>query len=89
MTRLERKKIAQKKNLSQVIMLSAWGFTLVVSSFLFLFVGRWIDVRFHTEPAFMIGLFILAISLCIGRIYMDFTRTKQLLNDRSIWHGQA
>ena len=86
MTRLERKRIAQKKNLSQIIMLSAWGFTLVVSSFLFLFVGRWIDARFNTEPAFMIGLFILAISLCIGRIYTDFTRTKELLNSRRIWH---
>jgi hypothetical protein len=89
MTRLERKKMAQKKNLSQIIMLSAWGFTLVVSSFLFLYVGRWIDVRFNTEPAFMIGLFILAITLCVGRIYMDFERTRELLNSRRIWHNQA
>ena len=89
MTRLERKKLAQKKNLGQVIMLSAWGFTLVVSSFLFLFVGQWIDIQFHTEPAFMIGLFILAITLCIGRIYVDFTKTRELLNNRRIWHTQA
>ena len=81
MTRLERKKKAQKKNLDNIIMMSAWGITIVVSSFLFLFIGRWIDVNFHTEPAFMIGLFVLAISLCIGRIYLDFVRAKERLNN--------
>lgn len=39
------------RNLNRIILMSAWGFTLVISSFLFLFVGRWIDVRLHTEPA--------------------------------------
>jgi hypothetical protein len=81
MTRLERKKKAQKKNLDNIIMMSAWGITIVVSSFLFLFIGRWIDVNLHTEPAFMLGLFILAISLCIGRIYMDFVKAKERLNN--------
>jgi hypothetical protein len=74
MTRAEKKR-RQKRNLSEIIMMSAWGFTIVVSSFLFLFIGRWIDVNLNTEPAFMIGLFVLAISLCIARLYMDFTRT--------------
>lgn len=81
MTRLERKKKAQKKNLDNIIMMSAWGITIVVSSFLFLFVGRWIDVNLHTEPAFMLGLFILAVSLCIGRIYLDFVKAKERLNN--------
>ena len=40
MTRLERKKKAQKKNLDNIILMSAWGITIVVSSFLFLFIGR-------------------------------------------------
>jgi len=81
MTRLERKKKANKRNLNQIIMMSAWSFTIVVSSFLFLFIGRWIDVNLNTEPAFMIGLFVLAISLCIGRIYMDYVKTKEQLNN--------
>jgi F0F1-type ATP synthase assembly protein I len=75
------KMINKKKNntryVNQIIMMSAWGFTIVISSFVFLFIGRWIDVNLNTEPAFMIGLFILAISLCIARLYMDFTRTSE------------
>ncbi len=70
------------RNLNRIILMSAWGFTLVISSFLFLFVGRWIDVRLHTEPAFMLGLFVLAIGLCIARMYTDFTQTKDDLRDR-------
>ncbi len=70
------------RNLNRIILMSAWGFTLVISSFLFLFVGRWIDVRLHTEPAFMLGLFVLAIGLCIARMYTDFTRTREDLRDR-------
>jgi len=70
------------KNLNHIILMSAWSFTLVISSFLFLFVGRWIDVRLHTEPAFMLGLFVLGISLCIGRLYMDFTTTRENMNKR-------
>ncbi|MRR14758.1 AtpZ/AtpI family protein [archaeon] len=65
------------RNLNHIIMMSAWSFTIVVSSFLFLFIGRWIDTRFNTEPAFMLGLFILGIVLCIARMYDDFVKTKQ------------
>ncbi len=64
------------RNLNHIIMMSAWSFTIVVSSFLFLFIGRWIDVRFNTEPAFMLGLFILGIVLCIARMYDDFVKTR-------------
>ena len=70
-------KRSDTRSLNQIIMLSAWGFTIVISSFVFLFVGRWIDINFHTEPAFMIGLFVLGISLCIARLYVDFTRTSE------------
>jgi Na+(H+)/acetate symporter ActP len=81
-----RKNRLNNKNLNHIILMSAWSFTLVISSFLFLFVGRWIDVRFNTEPAFMLGLFVLAISLCIGRIYMDFTKTREQINSRIRQH---
>lgn len=68
--------------LNQIILLSAWSFTLVISSFLFLFVGRWIDVKFNTEPTFMLGLFVLGIALCIARMYTDYTRAKDELNNQ-------
>ena len=83
--RAKRSKL-NNKNLNHIILMSAWSFTLVISSFLFLFVGRWIDIRFNTEPAFMLGLFVLAVSLCIGRIYMDFTKTREQINSRIRLH---
>lgn len=72
------------KALNQIILLSAWSFTLVISSFLFLFVGRWIDVRFNTEPTFMLGLFVLGIALCIARMYTDYTKARDELNNRRV-----
>lgn len=79
----EKRKL-QTKGLNQIIMLSAWGFTLVISSFLFLFAGRWIDMKFNTEPTFMLGLFVLGIVLCIGRMYTDYMKTREALNTRRI-----
>jgi len=58
-----------RSNLCQVLQISVWGFVIVVSSFMFLYVGRWIDVQFGTEPSFMFGLFLLAIGLSIWRLY--------------------
>ena len=72
-----KKKVGNARNINQILMMSAWGFTIVVSSFVFLYVGRWIDVKMGSEPAFMIGLFILGIALCIGRMYDDFIRKQK------------
>ena len=58
-----------KSSLSQILHISAWGIVIVVSSFIFLYAGRWIDARLHTEPSFMLGLFVLAIFLCVWRLY--------------------
>jgi F0F1-type ATP synthase assembly protein I len=56
---------------SQLMKLSAWGFSIVLSSFLFLYIGYHIDRIFNTAPSFMFGLFLLAVGLCIGRLYRD------------------
>ncbi len=70
-----------RSNLSQILQISVWGFVIVASSFLFLYVGRWIDITFHTEPSFMFGLFFLAVGLCIWRLYgearLNMEREKQ------------
>jgi len=58
-----------RSNLCQVLQISVWGFVIVISSFMFLYVGRWIDVQLNTEPSFMFGLFLLSIGLCIWRLY--------------------
>ena len=56
---------------SQTLILSAWSFVLVISSFLFLYVGHWLDEKLNTAPSFMLGLFMLAVFLCIGRLYQE------------------
>ena len=85
MKRVRRNKL-QTKALNQIILLSAWSFTLVISSFLFMFAGRWIDVKFNTEPTFMLGLFMLGIGLCLGRMYTDYTKANNELNNRRVRH---
>jgi len=56
---------------SSILVLSAWGFAIVLCSFLFLYVGYWIDRALNTAPSFMLGLFLLAIFLCVGRLYQE------------------
>lgn len=46
-----------------------WGFALVSGSFAFVYLGYQIDQILHTAPFFMIGLFLLAVMICIGRFY--------------------
>ena len=61
----------QFNNLRQVMMLSAWGFTMVIISFLFLYVGYLLDNFVGTTPSFMLGFFILGLFLCMMRLYQD------------------
>lgn len=64
---------------TSVMMMSAWGIVMVVCSFLFLYVGYKLDRLFHTEPNFMLGLFMLGLMLCIGRLYQDaWQRRKKI-----------
>jgi F0F1-type ATP synthase assembly protein I len=56
---------------ANVLALSAWGFAIVIASFLFLYIGYWLDKLLDTTPTFMFGLFLLAIMLCVGRLYRD------------------
>jgi F0F1-type ATP synthase assembly protein I len=57
--------------LSGILMLSAWGFAMVLSSFLFLWVGYLIDEILGTTPKFMLGSFFLAIGLCMWMMYKE------------------
>jgi signal transduction histidine kinase len=51
------------------ISLIPWGLALVVSSLVFLYLGHRIDQTYDTEPFLMIGLFLLAVAVCIGKFY--------------------
>jgi len=54
-----------------IIMLSAWGFVIVIASLLFLYLGHLLDEWLGTSPNFMFGLFFLAIVTSIGRLYQE------------------
>ena len=58
-------------DLSHVLVIGAWGFAIVIASMLFLYVGHMIDEMLNTPPTFMLGLFFLALVLCIGRLYKE------------------
>lgn len=62
-----------------ILMLSAWGFAMVIASFLFLWLGYRIDEYMGTTPNFMFGLFFLAIFICVMRLYQEAKqRMKEL-----------
>jgi len=56
-----------------IVILSAWGFSLVISSLLFLWLGRLLDELLGTGPKFMLGFFILSIIGCFIVIYREAT----------------
>jgi F0F1-type ATP synthase assembly protein I len=59
-----------------ILMLSAWGFAMVIASFLFLYMGHLLDELLGTAPNFMFGLFFLALVTCIGRLYQEAWRKR-------------
>jgi hypothetical protein len=60
-----------RKMYSAILMLSSWGFVIVIASFLFLYAGYKLVELLGTSPNFMFGLFFLAIFACIGRLNQD------------------
>ena len=61
----------QYQGFTGVLMLSAWGMAMVIASFLFLYIGHLLDEMLGTEPNFMLGLFMLAIFICVMRLYQE------------------
>jgi hypothetical protein len=61
----------QYMSFGSILLLSAWGFAMVIASFLFLYIGHLLDGIFGTAPNFMLGLFFLAIFLSVMRLYQE------------------
>jgi F0F1-type ATP synthase assembly protein I len=69
----------QYQGFTGVLMLSAWGMAMVLASFLFLYIGHLLDEMLGTAPNFMLGLFMLAIFICVMRLYQEAKqRMKEL-----------
>jgi hypothetical protein len=64
----------QMSDLRGVLMMSAWGFAIVITSFLFLYIGNMLDGILQTSPNFTFGLFFLALFTSIGRLYQEAWR---------------
>jgi F0F1-type ATP synthase assembly protein I len=62
---------------SGILMLSAWGFAIVIASFVFLYVGHLLDGLLGTSPNFMFGLFILALFTSVARLYQEAWHRKE------------
>jgi F0F1-type ATP synthase assembly protein I len=60
-----------------ILVLSAWGFAMVITSFLFLYIGNLVDEILGTAPNFMLGFFFLAIILCIVRLYQEAWKKRK------------
>jgi hypothetical protein len=61
----------QANRYGNILMISAWGFSIVLASFLFLYIGYQLDRLLGTAPNFMFGLFFLALVTTIGRLYQE------------------
>jgi F0F1-type ATP synthase assembly protein I len=62
---------------SGILMLSAWGFTIVIASFVFLYIGHLLDGLLGASPNFMFGLFFLALFTSIARLYQEAWHRKE------------
>jgi F0F1-type ATP synthase assembly protein I len=69
--RKPKKNREQFNKLGGILMLSAWGLAMVVSSFLFLYIGYLVDEILGTTPNFMLCSFFLAIGLCVWKLYHE------------------
>jgi Putative F0F1-ATPase subunit Ca2+/Mg2+ transporter len=67
----------QYMSFGSILLLSAWGFAMVIASFLFLYIGHLLDGIFGTAPNFMLGLFFLAIFLSVMRLYQEAWKKRK------------
>jgi|GEM_PF-1225064 uncharacterized membrane protein len=61
-----------------ILLMSVWGFVIVIASLLFSYAGLMIDQRFDTKPTFMLGLLVLALFLSVGRFYWEAWQKRNL-----------
>jgi hypothetical protein len=69
--------VGKQSTLFDILAFSSWGFVIAAGSLLFFWVGLLIDEQLRTEPCFMIGLFILAVFLTIGRLWKKASQVRE------------
>lgn len=61
----------QPRYYRSVLIMSAWGYVIVIFSFFLLYLGKLLDEFMGTSPYFMLGLFFLALFTGIGRFFKE------------------
>jgi len=79
----------EKKMLITVLKFSAWGYVLVIFSALLCCAGYWVDKKLNTAPIFMIGLFLLAVSLYIIRLCQQASKEYPYLKEEGGMHAPS
>jgi F0F1-type ATP synthase assembly protein I len=67
----QRTHAQQMHQFVSIMMISAWGFVIVVASLIFLYIGHLLDEWLGTAPNFMFGLFFLALVTSIYKLYRE------------------
>ncbi len=67
----QRNHAQQFHQLGTIMVISAWGFVIVIASLFFLYIGHLLDEWLGTAPNFMFGLFFLALVTSIYRLYRE------------------
>jgi len=57
--------------------LSSLSFLMVFSSLLFAWIGYKVDIILETPPMFMAGLLILAVIMCLYRMFLKVKGQRQ------------
>ncbi len=65
------KALKEHNTYRSILILSAWGYVIVVFPILLLYAGKLLDEFMGTSPYFMLGLFFLALLTGIGRFYKE------------------
>jgi len=73
-TRMHKTFIEKSSAGYKILVLSAWGFMLAISSFVFLWVGYLLDQWLDTSPKFMLVFFFLAVVGCFIELFDEVRR---------------
>lgn len=68
---------ADSASFRSIILLSAWGFVLVVVSFLFLWIGCLLDGLLGTAPIFMLCFLFLSIIGCFIELCQEALKMRK------------
>lgn len=74
---------SQDQTVSQQLMKSGAGIELALSAAIFGLLGWWLDSKFGTTPAFLIGFFIFGFLGAVFALYFRFRQAMEQFDNSS------